>query len=95
LSKLGTEIHKASLWHVLPMPTHRRQSDARHLTQLAVNHAFSNHALRVYPAVFVPNPSAVRLYQPLGFNATGCELEVLNIAGRFMDVQYMSLRRPV
>lgn len=41
---------------------------------------------------YLPNAPAVRLYESLGFVATGVEPEVVNLHGVFHDIQHMSLR---
>lgn len=85
--------HKAVLWGVLTAPTHRRQSLARKLSEQAIERALSTWAHRVYLYVFLPNESAVRLYESLGFTATGREPEVLRLGGAFYDIQSMSRGR--
>jgi ribosomal protein S18 acetylase RimI-like enzyme len=85
--------HKAVLWGVFTAPTHRRQSLARRLSELAVERAFSKWAHRVYLYVFIPNDPAVRLYESLGFTATGREPGVLQLGGVYYDIQSMSRGR--
>jgi ribosomal protein S18 acetylase RimI-like enzyme len=85
--------HKAVLWGVLTAPSHRRRSLARELSQQAVAHAFATWARRVYLYVFLPNEPAIRLYESLGFVATGVEPEVLQLEGIYYDIQQMSKRR--
>ena len=93
-TKFASGAHKAILWGVFTAPDFRRQSLARQLTVRVVEHAFASGARRVYLAVYVPNPRAVTLYESLGFLATGRELEVVRLEGKFYDVQYMSLAHP-
>ena len=85
--------HKAVLWGVFTAPTHRRRALARKLSEQAIERAFSTWAQRVYLYVFLPNQPAVRLYESLGFTATGCEPEVLRLGSAFHDIQSMSRRR--
>lgn len=85
--------HKAVLWGVFTAPTHRRRSLARQLSELALARAFSAWAERVYLYVFLPNDAAVRLYESLGFVATGREPGVLRIGDAFHDIQSMSRAR--
>lgn len=85
--------HKAVLWGVFTAPTHRRQSLARKLSELALERAFSTWAQRVYLYVFLPNEAAIRLYESLGFTATGREPDVLQLGGVFYDIQSMSRGR--
>lgn len=82
--------HKAVLWGVFTAPTHRRQALARKLSELALERAFSTWAHRVYLYVFLPNAAAIRLYESLGFTATGREPEVLRVGDVFHDIQSMS-----
>lgn len=85
--------HKAVLWGVLTAPSHRRQSLARRLSELAIERAFSTWAERVYLYVFLPNEPAIRLYASLGFTATGREPGVLHLGGVYHDIQSMSRGR--
>lgn len=85
--------HKAVLWGVFTAPTHRRQSLARKLSELALDRAFSTWAQRVYLYVFLPNESAIRLYESMGFTATGREPGVLQLNGVYYDIQSMSRGR--
>ena len=92
-SKYASGAHKALLWGVFTSPAFRRRSLARQLSTKAIEHAFSNGARRVYLGVYVPNPEATKLYESLGFSATGRELEVVKLGNEFFDIQYMSLGR--
>jgi len=83
-------LHKAVLWGVFTAPSHRRQSLARSLSERAIAHAISSGVRRVYLYVFLPNEPAVRLYESLGFVATGLEPEVLFLGGTYYDIQSMS-----
>lgn len=85
--------HKAVLWGVFTAPSYRRQSLARRLSELAIDRAFSAWARRVYLYVFLPNESAIRLYESLGFTATGREPGVLQLDGVYHDIQSMSRER--
>jgi ribosomal protein S18 acetylase RimI-like enzyme len=83
--------HKAVLWSVATAPASRRRGFARALAAQAVLHAFQHGARRVYLSVYLPNPEAVRLYETLGFVATGRELEALRLGDEYFDIEYMSL----
>lgn len=83
-TKFESGAHKAMLWGVFTSPAFRGQSLARTLTTRSVEHAFANGARRVYLGVYVPNPEAIKLYESLGFSATGRELEVVKLGGRVL-----------
>jgi ribosomal protein S18 acetylase RimI-like enzyme len=83
--------HKAVLWGVSTAPAARRRGFARALVEQAIAQAFEHGARRVYLSVYLPNPAAMRLYESLGFVATGRELEVLRLGDDYFDIQYMSL----
>lgn len=83
--------HKAVLWGVFTAPSARRRGFARALAAHAVVHAFQHGARRVYLSVYMPNPEATRLYESLGFVATGREPEVLRLGNEYFDIQYMSM----
>lgn len=85
--------HKAVLWGVFTAPSYRRRSLARRLSELAIERAFSSWAERVYLYVFLPNESAIRLYESLGFTPTGREPGVLQLGGVYYDIQSMSRGR--
>ena len=85
--------HKAVLWGVFTAPSHRRQALARRLSEHAIARAFAEWAHRIYLYVYLPNEPAIRLYESLGFTATGREPEVLKLAGAYHDIQQMSRGR--
>lgn len=89
---LPSGAHKAVLWGVSTAPPARRRGFARALVEQVVAQAFEHGARRVYLSVYLPNPEALRLYESLGFVATGRELEVLRLGDDYFDIQYMSLR---
>ena len=89
----ASAAHKAVLWGVLTAPSHRGRSLARELSTRVIGHAFSSGARRVYLSVYLPNASAVKLYESLGFVTTGIEPEVVRLHGVYHDIQHMSLRQ--
>ena len=90
-SKFPSSRHKVTLWGTFVSPRYRRQGLARMLVSKAISHARANNVRRINLTVFVPNESAVRLYQSLGFVVCGAEPEAVCIAGAYYDGQIMSL----
>lgn len=88
----ASATHKAVLRGVLTAPSHRGRSLARELSQRVIDHAFASGARRVYLYVYLPNGTAVRLYESMGFVTTGIEPEVVKLNGVYHDVQHMSLQ---
>jgi ribosomal protein S18 acetylase RimI-like enzyme len=84
--------HKADLWGVFVSPLFRRCGIGRALVGKAVAHAQAQGARRVNLTVYVPNASAINLYESLGFLHCGTEPEAICIESAYYDGLRMSLR---
>jgi RimJ/RimL family protein N-acetyltransferase len=60
--------------------------------QLVIDYAFSRLNIRkIILAVYSNNPSAIRLYEKLGFKTEGCLKDQIFENGKYHDKLYMSL----
>jgi ribosomal protein S18 acetylase RimI-like enzyme len=91
-SKFPSSRHKVDLWGVFVSPRLRRGGIGRALVEKAVAHAHAHGARRVNLTVYLPNASAVKLYESLGFVHCGAEPEAICIGGVYYDGLRMSRR---
>lgn len=84
--------HKAHIWGMYVAPEARGIGLGRDLMDEAISYARAMPGIeRLELAVWADNPSAVRLYQGLGFVAWGREPQALKIDGVHYDDLWMSL----
>ncbi len=83
--------HKLLMWGVFTSPRHRRQGLSRIVVETALQHAFDSGARRVNLQVYVPNESAIALYQSIGFTEYGTEPDAVRLGGKYHDGIHMTL----
>jgi RimJ/RimL family protein N-acetyltransferase len=85
--------HKAHLWGMYVVPSHRRQGVATDLLDAAIRHARTLPGVsRVHLSVTSAAPGAQRLYERAGFCVWGAEPDALSHGGQTVVEYYMALR---
>lgn len=84
--------HKGHIWGVFVLPSARRQGIARALMTRALADAQAIPGLhQIFLIVSVPQHSARRLYESLGFRSFGVEPDGLRIGAQTVDEEHMVL----
>jgi ribosomal protein S18 acetylase RimI-like enzyme len=85
--------HKAHLWGMYVVPSHRRRSVATELLDAAVRHARALPGVSwVHLSVTSAAPGAQRLYERAGFRVWGAEPDALSHGGQSVVEYHMALR---
>jgi RimJ/RimL family protein N-acetyltransferase len=85
--------HKAHLWGMYVVPSHRRQGIASELLAAALRHAATLPGVSwVHLGVSSAAPDARRLYERAGFRVWGTEPEALRYGGQSVVEYHMALR---
>lgn len=85
--------HKAHLWGMYVVPSHRRRSVATELLDAAVRHARALPGVSwVHLSVTSAAPGAQRLYERAGFGVWGAEPDALSHGGQSVVEYHMALR---
>jgi ribosomal protein S18 acetylase RimI-like enzyme len=84
--------HRAGIWGVYTLPSHRGRSLSQQLLSIAVDHARAVwHSRVILLSVESTNDSAKALYQKLGFRSWGVEPKALLVDDRFYAEEHMIL----
>jgi ribosomal protein S18 acetylase RimI-like enzyme len=82
--------HKAHIWGVYVAPSHRRLGLGRRLVEEAVHFAITLHGVtHVHLTVSPRTPTAMALYQSLGFTTWGVEPDALKVNGILVPDHHM------
>jgi RimJ/RimL family protein N-acetyltransferase len=85
-------FHKAHVWGMYVIPSHRRRGHAARLMSAILDHAASLSGISwVHLSVSSTAPEARRLYDAIGFRPWGTEPEALRHAGRAASETHMAL----
>jgi ribosomal protein S18 acetylase RimI-like enzyme len=85
--------HKAHLWGMYVLPSHRRQGIASRLLDAVLGHAAALPGVSwVELSVSSATPEAQRLYERAGFRLWGTEPDALRHEGRAVVLHHMALR---
>jgi ribosomal protein S18 acetylase RimI-like enzyme len=85
--------HKAHLWGMYVVPSHRRQGIATELLDAAVRHARTLPGVSwVHLSVTSAAPGAQRLYERAGFRVWGAEPDALSHGGQTVVEYHLALR---
>ena len=90
-TRFPSSRHKAQLWGCFVHPSFRKIGLGRRIVERALQHARDEGVRRVNLTVYLPNESAVGLYDSLGFVPSGVELEAVYLNDHFHDGQNMTL----
>jgi GNAT superfamily N-acetyltransferase len=82
--------HKGLLWGVFVRPSHHRRGVGEALLRRAIDHA-RRQVVVLHATVAVPNSTARRLYDRLGFTEYGLEQKALCIDGAYIDETLLTL----
>ncbi len=86
--------HKGRVWGVYVTPSGRGSGVGRGMMQLLLDRGMAIEGVeQVLLSVAATQEAAIRLYRSLGFQPFGREPRALRIGDRYIDEEYMILRR--